>query len=170
MIGTYGHNQDLNNKIRLAYLDAVKSIKQASPNDYEFRFYLLRKLCLDLSNLMNKVPSASNLDYQGMSDNLYFYSVTFHYFTNYNYTSVTSHELAIVRKCDIPNPAKYFNESTQRLVIIPFNHFLGAPTPEEDAQVIKTDTKTYSSSYIWAQLTIWWKQTVQKIMPTQPYV
>jgi len=110
MIGTYNQNQEMNNKIRLAFAEAVKTIKQA-PNDHEFKFYVLRKLCLDLSNIFNKVPSLGNLDYQGMSDHLYFYSVTFNYFTNYNYLSVSSHELAVVRKCDIPNPAKYFNES-----------------------------------------------------------
>jgi len=110
MIGTYNKIQDLNNKIRLAFLEAVKTINQA-PQDSEFKFYVLRKLCLDLSNIFNKVPSTNTLDYQGMSDNLYFYSITFNYFTNYNYPSVSSHEQAIVRKCDIPNPYKYFNES-----------------------------------------------------------
>jgi hypothetical protein len=31
---------------------------------------------------------------------------------------------------------------------------------DDEAMILKSDIKNYSSSYVWGQMTIWWKQTV----------
>ncbi len=116
MIGTYNKKPELNNPIRLALLDIVNMIKKRQ-NDHNWKFYTLRKLCLELSHILNKVSSANTLDYQGMSDVLYFYSVTFSYFTNHNFPSVSSQEKVVVRKCDIPNFAKYFSDGKKQYIL-----------------------------------------------------
>jgi len=139
--------QDLEKKIRTALLDTIETIK-TFPQDFELRFYAVRKLCLYLSNIFNKISSQKHIDYQGVSDTLYFYSITFTYFTNYNYPTVASYDPVVVRACDVPNPAKYFSDK--------------GPSIEEDAKILQEVNKSYSASYIWAQLTIWWKQTVEK--------
>jgi len=148
MIDKYSEKkQDLEKKIRTALLDTIETIK-TFPQDFELRFYAVRKLCLYLSNIFNKISSQKHIDYQGVSDTLYFYSITFTYFTNYNYPTVASYDPVVVRACDVPNPAKYFSDK--------------GPSIEEDAKILQEVNKSYSASYIWAQLTIWWKQTVEK--------
>jgi len=107
---------DLAPKIKTALLDTIDAIKMY-PKDYEFRFYALRRLCLYLSNIFTRLTSNKHLDYQGIADTLYFYSITFTYFTNYNYPTVSSYDPVVVRACDVPNPAKYFSESKPNLMI-----------------------------------------------------
>lgn len=96
--------------VRQALLQAISLMTQAK-KDYEVSFYAIRKLCLDLSNILKKVSSHPSIDCVGISDVLYFYSVTFTYFTNHAYPSVNSHEKATVKKCDVPDFTRYFTES-----------------------------------------------------------
>lgn len=98
----------------------LKEIKQkasdlivAFKDDEEAQFYIIRKLLFDLSNLVRTIQKANAVDWQGMSDILYFYSITFTYFTNHSYPAVSSEKEATVRKCDIPDFSKYFEKSKQ---------------------------------------------------------
>jgi len=133
----------------LNILENVKVIRKRLQGDKEAEFYVLRKLCLKLSNMLRTPKKSTGLDWQGLSDILYFYSLTFTYFTSNDfYTQVQSEKEVTVRKCDLPDFTQYF---TKRDV-----------SAHEEAVVLRSDMKTYPSSYIWAQMSIWWKQTLEK--------
>ena len=101
--------------VRQALLQASSLMTQAK-KDYEVSFYAIRKLCLDLSNILKKAPAHPSIDCIGISDILYFYSITFTYFTNHAYPSVSSHEKAAVKKCDVPDFTRYFTDSNNIIV------------------------------------------------------
>lgn len=109
-IGMLNLKAEAEENVRQALLQAINLMTQAK-KDHEVSFYAVRKLCLDLSNILKKVPAHPSIDCLGISDILYFYSVTFTYFTNHGYPSVNSYEKASVRKCDVPDFARYFTES-----------------------------------------------------------
>ena len=91
---------------------ALETFKRLDGDD-EAQFYVLRKLCFEMSHIVRSLPKSNgNADWQGISDILYFYSMTFTYFMmNDHYTSVSSEKEVTVRKCDIPDFTRYFEKS-----------------------------------------------------------
>mmetsp|Transcript_13251 Transcript_13251/g.11337 ORF Transcript_13251/g.11337 Transcript_13251/m.11337 type:complete len:104 (-) Transcript_13251:534-845(-) len=57
--------------LNMAYLRITKS------TDEEAKFYYIRRLFLDISNTIRFQTKNPNVDWLGLSDILYFYSVTF---------------------------------------------------------------------------------------------
>jgi hypothetical protein len=122
----------------------IMNMKDSGVPD-EVLFYEIRRAFLETSDRIRKITQG-HLHYEGMADILYLYAFTFSYFTSYDYTSVSS-DVILVRKCDVVHPKIYFENDKCNF---------------EESDVIGKDTKSYSSSYIWGQLCVWWKQTVEK--------
>jgi hypothetical protein len=92
-------------------------LMQSKCNDDEARFYYFRKLFLELSNSIRTLPKNSTVDWQGLSDILYFYAFTFTYFTNHNYPSVFSEKEVTVRICDMPDPQRFLKSNFIKLFV-----------------------------------------------------
>ena len=96
----------------LNILENIKEIRKRLQGDKEAEFYILRKLCLKFSNMFRTPKKSTGLDWQGLSDILYFYSLTFTYcIVNDFYTQVQSEKEVTVRKCDLPDFTQYFTKS-----------------------------------------------------------
>ena len=110
IIRTMSVQTDVDQDIAEIVQKASKTIAELK-SDKEAQFFVIRRLFLQLSNLIRSLPKSNLVDWQGISDILYFYSLTFTYITNTISSSVSSEKEVNVRKCDIPNFAKYFEES-----------------------------------------------------------
>jgi hypothetical protein len=158
IIDKHDQKKELQKAIEYQKSRTISIITKLEPNDHEARFFYIRKLFLEISNCLKSLPKNPNVDWQGLSDILYFYAFTFTYFTSNNYPSVTSEAEATVRACDMPDPQKFIKS----INIISFD-FLDKNddiNAEDEAQILKSEKKVYNGSYIWGQLAIWWKQTV----------
>jgi len=112
LIQRFNIDKEKDQKIEQLLKESLDTFKKLD-GDGEAQFYIFRKLCFELSNIVRSMPKSNgNADWQGMSDILYFYSLTFTYFmSNDHYSSVTSEKEVTVRKCDIPDFTRYFEKS-----------------------------------------------------------
>lgn len=94
-----------------ATLSLARKTFETLNGDYEAKFYILRRIFLKISNILRTLPNAPSTDWRGISDILYFYSLTFTYVTQNNYPQVCSEKEATVRRCDIPDFSRYFEKS-----------------------------------------------------------
>ena len=110
ILKVYSVDDDFGQSV-LNILENVKEIRRRLQGDKEAEFYILRKLCLKLSNMMRTPKKSTGIDWQGLSDILYFYSLTFTYFNlNEFYIQVQSEKEVTVRKCDLPDFTQYFTK------------------------------------------------------------
>ncbi len=112
LIKIYGVDTEKENTLQ-ELLQRTKETIKSLDGDLKVQFYVFRKLCLLLSNHVRTLPKSNgNVDWQGTSDILYFYSLTFNYFMiNDFYTCVHPEKEVTVRKCDIPDFTRYFEKS-----------------------------------------------------------
>jgi len=136
----------------LAYEETASAIineinrfdKEKSTDDILQLYTDVRREFLKLS-LMTKKCKAGNIHHQAVSDILYFYAFTFRYFTCFEYPMVRSDPVA-VRRCDMPDHSRYLKDEHNSAAF--------------EGKDVESSRKTYSSSFIWGQMCLWWKQTV----------
>jgi hypothetical protein len=117
IINKYEIKKDVQNSIDYTRAKTYTTLNKLGM-DYEAKFYYIRKLFIEISNYLRVLPKNSNVDWLGLSDILYFYSFTFTYFTNHNYSTVYSEKEANVRACDMPDPQRYIKSIRIFLILI----------------------------------------------------
>lgn len=118
--------------------------KEKSTADPLQLYNAIRREFLKLSIMAAKCK-AGNIHHQAVSDILYFYAFTFRYFTSFEYPMVKSDPVA-VRRCDLPDHSRYLKDEHN--------------SAQFEGKDLETSQKTYSASFIWGQMCLWWKQTV----------
>lgn len=118
--------------------------KEKSWADPAQLYTAVRREFLKLS-IMTKKCKTGNIHHQAVSDILYFYAFTFRYFTCFEYPMVRSDPVA-VRRCDLPDHSRYLKDEHNSAAF--------------EGKDLESSRKTYSSSFIWGQMCLWWKQTV----------
>jgi hypothetical protein len=116
--------------------------------DCEYNYRKIMQYLREISGLIRKIRSKV-IHTEALADALYLYSHIENYFTpNENYDKVVGEEVC-VRKCEVTTDPR--NRGGEN------NPFL---TDEE--RIVHKGQKVYDSTYIWGQLSGWFKQSVDK--------
>ena len=120
----------------------------------------------ELSKIVGKLRKIESIHVEHLADFLFLYSQIETYFTsNQAYTKVISDGIKI-RKCDVTSDAKHNSLITKSgtninmLVLICELIYTVEMSAIIEATVVYEGTKEYDPSFIWGQLSGWFKQTV----------